>query len=66
MFKYYNPEEDLIVKCEASDTVLRATVMKGRKPVAFRSRALTPTEQGYAQIEKFHQYTYGWKSFSTE
>lgn len=72
VLKYYNPEEELTVQCDASDTGLGAALMQKGKPVAFASRALTQTERGYAQIEKeflamvfsmekFHQYTYGRK-----
>ena len=72
VLKYYNPEEELTVQCDASDTGLGAALMQNGKPVAFASRALTKTERGYAQIEKeflamvfsmekFHQYTYGRK-----
>lgn len=72
ILKYYNPDEDLTVQCDALDTGLGAELMQMGKPVAFASRALTQTARGYAQIEKeflamvfsmekFHQYTYGRK-----
>ena len=68
--KYYSPDEELTVQCDASDTGLGAALVQRGKPIAFASRALTQTERGYAQIEKeflamvfslekFHQYTYG-------
>ena len=58
------------LQCDASDMGLGAALTQKGKPVAFGSSALTPTEKGYAQIEKeclaivfgiqrFHQYTYG-------
>ena len=48
--------------------------MQNDQPIAYASRALTKTEQNYAQIEKellavvfgmekFHQYTYGRKTY---
>ena len=72
VLKYYNPQEELTLQCDASETGLGAALTQDGKPVAFGSRALTPTERGYAQIEKeclaivygmekFHQYTYGRK-----
>lgn len=68
VLKYYCPEENLLVQCDASDTGLGAALMQTGKPIAYASRALTQTERGYAQIEKemlavvfsmekFHQYT---------
>ncbi|CAI5678464.1 unnamed protein product [Oreochromis niloticus] len=70
VLKYYSPEEELTLQCDASETGLGAALTQHGKPVAFASRALTLTERGYAQIEKeclaivfgmekFHQYTYG-------
>lgn len=68
---YYNQKEELTLACDAPDTGLGAA-LKGGKPVAFGSRALMPTQRGYAQIEKecliivfgmekFHQSTNGKK-----
>lgn len=70
VLKYYSPEEELTLQCDASETGLGAALTQGGKPVAYASRALSMTERGYAQIEKeclaivfgmekFHQYTYG-------
>lgn len=72
VLKYYNPDEELTLQSDASETGLGAALIQMGKPVAFASRALTKTERGYAQIEKeflamvfgmekFHQYTYGHK-----
>lgn len=72
VLKYYNPQEELTLRCDASETGLGAALTQEGKPVAFGSRALTPTERAYAQIEKeclaivygmekFHQYSYGRK-----
>uniref|UniRef100_A0A8C5QD11 Gypsy retrotransposon integrase-like protein 1 n=1 Tax=Leptobrachium leishanense TaxID=445787 RepID=A0A8C5QD11_9ANUR len=70
VLKYYNPEEPLELQCDASERGLGAALMQSKQPLAFASRALTETEQGYAQIEKellavlfgmekFHQFTFG-------
>ncbi|RXN17139.1 Transposon Ty3-G Gag-Pol poly [Labeo rohita] len=72
VLKYYNPEDDLVLQCDSSETGLGAALLQAGQPVAYSSRALTATEKGYAQIEKeclailfgmekFHQYTYGRK-----
>lgn len=61
---------DLVLQCDSSETGLGAALLQAGQPVAYSSRAFTPTEKGYAQIEKeclailfgmekFHQYTYG-------
>lgn len=70
VLKYYDQEEALTLRCDASETGLGAALTQKDKPVAFESRALTPTGRGYAQIEKeclaivfrmekFHQNAYG-------
>lgn len=69
--KYYNSTEPVVITCDASKSGLGAAILQ-EKPVAFASRALTETEQRYAQIEKellaitfackkFHDYIFGRK-----
>lgn len=53
----YNPKAQTSVSADASSYGMGAVMLQRReggtiKPVAFASRALTPTEQQYAQIEK--------------
>ena len=52
LLKYYNPEEELTVQCDASEKGLGATLMQNGHPIAFASCALTDPETRYAQIEK--------------
>ena len=70
ILRYYDPTCQLEVQCDASQKGLGAALMQRGQPIAYISRALTPTEQRYAQIEKeclaivyalerFHQYTFG-------
>ena len=70
LLKYYNPQEELTIKCDASERGLGAARLQKGQPVAFASRALTETESRYAQIEnellavvfaldKFEQFAYG-------
>lgn len=67
---YYDLRKPLEIQCDASETGLGAALLQNGQPVSFASRALTPTEIRYAQIEKemlaivfalkrFHQYTFG-------
>ena len=67
---FYNPEEELTIQCDASQSGLGAVLLQSDRPVAYASRALTDPETRYAQIEKellaivfsvekFHQYTFG-------
>ena len=52
VLSYYNPEGELEIQCDASQKGLGATLLQQGKPVVYISRALTETEQRYAQIEK--------------
>ncbi|PFX24019.1 Retrovirus-related Pol polyprotein from transposon 17.6 [Stylophora pistillata] len=70
VLRYYQPEEELTLKCDASDKGLGAALLQQGQPIAFASRALTACEMEYVPIEKkllavvygmerFHYYTYG-------
>ena len=70
ILRHYDPDEDLIVQCDASQDGLGACLMQCGQPLMYASRTMTSTEQAYAQIEKetlaivfamerFHQFTYG-------
>ena len=67
---YYDPDRSLEIQCDSSQSGLGPVLMQEDRPVTYASRALTPVETGYAQIEKemlailysmgkFHQYTFG-------
>ena len=67
---YYDLSRPLCLSIDASSKGLGAVLLRDEKPLAYASRALTPTQQRYAQIEKktlaivygvqkFHQYIYG-------
>ncbi len=49
ILRYYNLNEELTLQCDASPSGLGAALFQ---PVAYASRALTPTETRYVQIEK--------------
>ena len=52
LLKYYNPQQELTIQCDASEKGLGAALMQNGQPIAFASRALTDPETRYAQIEK--------------
>ena len=52
VLKFFDPEEDVELQCDASDRGLGACLMQAGQPVAYASRSLTDTEVNYAQIEK--------------
>ena len=77
VLKYYNTNTPLLLSVDASTQGLGAAVIQDDGIVAYASRALTPTEQRYAQIEKemlavvfgctrFHQLVYGKKDVTVE
>ena len=49
---YYDAQKALTLQVDASSTGLGAALIQGNQPVAYASKALTPTQQNYAQIEK--------------
>ena len=70
ILSYYDPKEELVIQCDASQKGLGAALLQKGKPIGYATRALTDTETRYAQIkkemlaivfsrEKSHQYTFG-------
>ena len=70
VLRYYNLGDEVMLQCDASKSGLGAALLQKGQPVAYASRALTPAETRYAQIEKellaivftceiFDTYTYG-------
>ena len=67
---YYDPSKPLTLSVDASSKGSGAVLLQDGKPLAYASRALTPTQERYAQIEKetlaivygaqkFQQFIYG-------
>ena len=52
MLTFYDVAQEVTVESDASLSGLGATLLLSGQPVAFASRALTPAECRYAQIEK--------------
>ncbi|XP_031359175.1 uncharacterized protein K02A2.6-like [Photinus pyralis] len=72
ILRYYNPKKPITLSVDASKSGLGAVLLQDNQPCAYASRAMTTTQQNYAQIEKellaivfgvnkFHQYVYGTK-----
>ena len=66
----YHVSKEIILQVDASKYRLGATLIQEGRPLAYASKALTPTEVTYAQIEKkmyaillrakrFYQFVYG-------
>ena len=67
---YYDRSKPVVLQVDASSKGLGAVLLQENKPIAFASKALTPAESRYANIErellavvygceKFHTYLYG-------
>lgn len=52
VLRYYAVRKPVTVQSDSSQVGLGCCLLQGGQPVAFASRALTQTEQNYAQIEK--------------
>uniref|UniRef100_A0A8C7DZQ6 Gypsy retrotransposon integrase-like protein 1 n=1 Tax=Oncorhynchus kisutch TaxID=8019 RepID=A0A8C7DZQ6_ONCKI len=77
VLRYYNVSKPVTIQSDSSQYGLGCCLMQEGQPVAFASRALTPTEQNYAQIEeeclsivfacqRFHHYLYGRDNITAE
>ena len=77
VLRYFNVKEDVTLQCDASQSGLGAALLQNGQPVAYASRALTPAETRYAQIEKellaivfacerFDSYIYGLEGIKVE
>ena len=52
VLRYYSLSDEVTLQCNASKSGLGAALLQNGQPVAYASRALTPAETRYAQIEK--------------
>ena len=77
VLKYYDVNKPLLISVDASCKGLGAAAIQDGAVIAYASRALTPTEQRYAQIEKemlavvygctkFHKLVYGKNDVTVE
>ena len=68
--QYFDTHKPVIIQVDASQKGLGAALLQDGCPVTFASKALTPTEQHYANIEcemlacvfgaeQFHTYVFG-------
>ena len=74
--RYFNAHKPVIIQVDTSQKGLGAALLQDGCPITFASKALTPTEQCYANIERemlacvfgaeqFHTYVFG-RSFTIE
>ena len=52
VLKFYDINDEVTLQCDTSDCGLGGALLQSGQPVAYASRALSLTEQSYAQIEK--------------
>ena len=74
--RYFDTTTDIVLQVDASLLVLGAVLLQDIKPVAYASKALTPSKTRYANIEtemqvvlfgslRYHNYLYGRKFLCT-
>ena len=77
VLQYYDVNKEVTIQADSSSTGLGSVLLQDGHPIEFASRALTPTESSYAQIEKellsicfaverMHTYLYGRRSIRVE
>ena len=66
VLKFYSLQDEVTIQCDASKDGLGAVLLQNGRPVDMRSRAMTPAETRYAQIEKeLLAIVYACKKFDT-
>ena len=77
VLQYFKPDQPTTLSVDASSKGLGAVLLQDQHPIAYASRALTSTQQNYAQIEKemlavvfgctkFYDYIYGMPNVEVE
>lgn len=75
VLQYYDVNKPITVQCDSSQDGICCVLLQDGKLIEYASRALTNTEQSWAQIEKellsvvlkrFHTYVYGHQSVTVE
>ena len=70
MLQYFNSDKPIIIQVDAGSIGVGAELMQQVKVISYHSRALTPTQQCYSNIERecyglvngvehFHHYVFG-------
>ena len=77
VLKFFDPKEPVTLSVDASSKGVGAVLLQNDHPVTYASKALTPSQENYAQIEKemlaivfgcerFHDYLYGQREITVE
>ena len=77
VLKFFDPKEPVTLSVDASSKGVSAVLLQNDRPVTYASKALAPSQENYAQIEKempaivfgceqFHDYLYGQREITVE